>query len=165
MATVYAVFTAVVAFLPIAIRRLRRQGRAQSSLYLNDKPRQQIFCRRKLINRLVARQVVHPWLVAQPACSENKRAATKAAPRHSHEYDLLAGLLERVLHIAGGVVQVALCFIELTFCLQFFVARHLASGLFDGAFGLIGGASHVFAIHVLACIAVVDQRGAQPKVS
>src|SRR5258706_15696806 len=61
---------------------------------------------------------------------------------------VVSSISKGVFHVAGGIVCRSLGLIHFAFGLQFFVASDLAGRVFDSALGLVGGALHVFAIHV-----------------
>jgi hypothetical protein len=75
-------------------------------------------------------------------------AKTQAAPKGRPVFvRLFPSLSHGVFHVACGVVNCALGFVDITFSLQLPVAGDLASGLFDSALNLVSSALHVVAIH------------------
>src|ERR1700729_980781 len=52
-----------------------------------------------------------------------------------------------VFHVAYGVVDVALCLVELALGLKFLVISELAGRFLDAALCFVGSALHMFAVH------------------
>src|SRR5215475_3005395 len=77
----------------------------------------------------------------------------------------LGGVLESVLHVARGVVEVALRLVHLAFGLKLLVARELAGGVLDGSLRLVGGALHVFLVHSFSPFVAVASTRAGAKSS
>ena len=61
--------------------------------------------------------------------------------------DGVSGVPRCILHIARGVMGGSLGLINLAFGFHVFVTTELTGTFFDGAFGLVGSALHMFAIH------------------
>src|SRR5258705_13760405 len=57
-------------------------------------------------------------------------------------------LLDRVLHVARDVVQIALRLVDLAFRAKPIIADRLADGLLHRALGFVGGALHMFLVHL-----------------
>ena len=82
------------------------------------------------------------------------RLQKKSRPKWAANFCFCCGVLfvclsDGIFHVAGRAVGRAFCLVELAFSLQLLVAADLAGGIFDGALGLVGGASHMFPVHNL----------------
>jgi hypothetical protein len=82
---------------------------------------------------------------------KRKDRSPRAVPGHSvlrlnYGNDFLHG----IFRVTSLVVNVAFALSTLALCLKSLVTRDLASGLFDGAFCLVGEAFNVFLIHFIS---------------
>src|SRR5438045_7416239 len=64
-------------------------------------------------------------------------------------FESVSGVPRCILHISRGVVGGSLGLIDLAFGFHVLVTTELTGTFFDGAFCLVGGALHMFAIHNL----------------
>src|SRR5438132_396433 len=88
---------------------------------------------------------------ADAAFQKDKKAADASQACQEH----------LVLHVAGSIVEVSLRLVDLAFVLHLLVAAELACALLDAAFGLVGHALHVFAVHGSSpCCRLLNPQGA-----